>query len=448
MSNQQVSVIGGGLAGCECAWQLAQGGVKVTLYEMKPQKKTPAHHSHLLAELVCSNSFKAQGLTSAVGLLKEELKRGGSLLMDCAESCQVAAGGALAVNREDFSALVTEKITAHPHITLVAEELTQIPEEGQVVIATGPLTSESLAASIQAQFPDLDPLHFYDAAAPIIAQDSLDMTKAFLASRYDKGTADYINCPMEEEEYLRFWEALTTAEEAEVHGFEDKRVFEGCMPIEVAARRGVQTLCYGILKPVGLVNPHTGKEAYAVLQLRKENQDGTMYNLVGCQTHLKFGEQKRVFGLIPGLEQAEFLRYGVMHRNTFLQSPQILNRYFQVKDQPRLMFAGQITGVEGYVPSIASGWLVAQELLRRLEGQPPLDLPRESAIGALSHRICDGSVKNFQPMELNFGLLPPLGHRVKGKKNKNAAIAWRGLVAFCQAMGLPVPVAEPEKETL
>lgn len=431
-----VTVIGAGLAGCECAWQLAEAGIPVTLYEMKPTKKTPAHHSNALAELVCSNSMKALGLESAVGLLKEELRLGGSLLIQCALDTQVPAGGALAVDRDDFSAKVEQSIKNHENITLISEELTEIPKEGQVVIATGPLTSDDLAKSIQALFPEQESLHFFDAAAPIVSFESIDMNKAFYASRYDKGTPDYINCPMEEEEYTRFWQALCTAEQADVHGFEDKRVFEGCMPVEVAARRGEKTLCFGIMKPVGLKNPHSGREAHAVLQLRKENNEGTMYNLVGCQTHLKFGEQKRVFGMIPGLENAEFLRYGVMHRNTFIQSPKLLNRYFQVVAEPRLMFAGQITGVEGYVPSIASGWLVGQELSRRILGKAPLDLPRESATGALSHRVCDGSVSNFQPMEMNFGLLPPLGYRIKGKKNKNAAIARRGLKAFCLAVGI------------
>ena len=394
---------------------------------MKPRKMTPAHHSPDFAELVCSNSLRSDQLENAVGLLKEELRRCGSLIMACADGHRVEAGGALAVDRTAFSAAITEKLRSHPNITVVEGEVTEIPRSGNVIFATGPLTSEALSAEIARLFPDSRYLNFFDAAAPLVTFDSVDMDSAWFASRYDRGTPDYINCPLTREEYDLFWQELTQAQEAEVHGFEDAGVFEGCMPVEVMARRGRDTLCYGPLKPVGLKDPRTGKEPYAVVQLRKDNAQGTIYNMVGFQTHLKWGEQKRVFSLIPALKNAEYVRYGVMHRNTFLDSPRLLDRYYRVRGQERLMFAGQITGVEGYVESTASGCLAAVELARRLEGKPPVDFPRETAIGALALYISDESVVNFQPMNINFGLIPPLDHRVKGKRNKNAEISKRAL---------------------
>ena len=424
---EPVIVIGAGLAGCEAAWQLARRGVPVDLREMKPAKMTPAHHSGDFAELVCSNSLRGAGLENAVGLLKEELRRCGSLILSCADAHRVEAGGALAVDRFGFSGAVTEQVKGHPLITVTEGEVTSLPEAGNVIVASGPLTSDALAEHIQALFPDSRPLNFFDAAAPLVTFESVDMDSAFFASRYDKGTPDYINCPLTQEEYEAFWTELCAAREAEVHGFEDKNVFEGCMPVEVMARRGRDTLCYGPLKPVGLKDPKTGKEPYAVVQLRKDNAQGTIYNMVGFQTHLKWGEQKRVFSLIPALKNAEYVRYGVMHRNTFLDSPRLLDRYYRVRGQERLMFAGQITGVEGYVESTASGCLAAVELAHRLEGKPPVDFPRETAIGALALYISDESVVNFQPMNINFGLIPPLDHRVKGKRNKNAEISKRAL---------------------
>ena len=424
---EPVIVIGAGLAGSEAAWQLARRGIPVELREMKPQKMTPAHHSPYFGELVCSNSLRSDQLENAVGLLKEELRRCGSLIMACADGHRVEAGGALAVDRYAFSAAITEKLRSHPNITVVEGEVTEIPRSGNVIFATGPLTSEALSAEIARLFPDSRYLNFFDAAAPLVTFDSVDMDSAWFASRYDRGTPDYINCPLTREEYDLFWQELTQAQEAEVHGFEDAGVFEGCMPVEVMARRGRDTLCYGPLKPVGLKDPRTGKEPFAVVQLRKDNAQGTIYNMVGFQTHLKWGEQKRVFSLIPALKNAEYVRYGVMHRNTFLDSPRLLDRYYRVRGQERLMFAGQITGVEGYVESTASGCLAAVELARRLEGKPPVDFPRETAIGALALYISDESVVNFQPMNINFGLIPPLDHRVKGKRNKNAEISKRAL---------------------
>ena len=424
---EQVTVIGAGLAGCEAAWQLAQAGVPVRLLEMKPHKKSPAHHSDDFAELVCSNSLRSDQLENAVGLLKEELRRAGSLILSCADAHRVEAGGALAVDRMGFSGAVTERIRQHPLITVEEGEVTELPKEGEVVVATGPLTSDALFAAIQAKFPEQDSLHFFDAAAPLVIFESVDMGSAWFASRYDKGTADYVNCPLSEEEYQAFWEALTTAEEAEVHGFEDKNVFEGCMPVEVMARRGFDTLRYGPLKPKGLPDPKTGREPYAVVQLRRDNADGTIYNLVGFQTHLKWPEQKRVFSMIPALKDAQFVRYGVMHRNTYLDAPHLLDRYYRLKREPRITFAGQITGVEGYVESTASGWLAGTELARRLLGKQPLDLPQETAIGALALYVSHGSVGEFQPMNINFGIIPPLDHRVKGKRNKNAALSQRAL---------------------
>ena len=429
---EPVIVIGAGLAGSEAAWQLAQRGIPVRLLEMKPKKMSPAHHSASFGELVCSNSLRSDQLENAVGLLKEELRRCGSLIMACADEHRVEAGGALAVDREAFSAAITDKIRSHPNITVEEGEVTQIPEEGQVIIATGPLTSDALSESIAKLFPESKYLNFFDAAAPLVTFESIDMDSAFFASRYDRGTPDYINCPMTEEEYEAFWQELIHAQEAEVHGFEDSGVFEGCMPVEVMARRGRDTLCYGPLKPVGLRDPKTGKEPFAVVQLRKDNAQGSIYNIVGFQTHLRWPEQRRVFSMIPALKNAEYVRYGVMHRNTFLDSPRLLDRYYRVRGNERLMFAGQITGVEGYVESTASGCLAAMELAHRLEGKEPVNFPRETAMGAMALYISDGSVVDFQPMNVNFGLIPPLGYRVKGKRNKNAEISKRALEALGQ----------------
>ena len=421
-----VTVIGAGLAGSECAWQLAQRGVAVTLREMKPEKKTPAHVTDYFAELCCSNSLRGAGLENAVGLLKEELRRLNSLIMRCADATAVPAGGALAVDRDGFARMVTETIFSHPNITMIPGEVTSIPE-GDVVIASGPLTSDPLAEAIAEKLGGGTTLNFFDAAARLVACDCVDMDSAYFASRYDKGTPDYINCPMTKEEYQAFWQALIAAEEAEVHGFEDKSVFEGCMPVEVMARRGEDTLRFGPLKPRGLIDPKTGKEPYAVVQLRRDNADGSIYNLVGFQTHLKWPEQRRVFTMIPALRNAQFLRYGVMHRNTYLDSPRLLDRYYRLKAEPRIAFAGQMTGVEGYVESCASGFLAGVELARRLNGQTPIDFPAETAIGALGLYVSNGSVGDFQPMNINFGIIPPLDHRVKGKRNKNAELSQRSL---------------------
>ncbi len=426
---QEVKVIGAGLAGCEAAWQLAERGVHVTLMEMKPQKMTPAHHSADFAELVCSNSLRGDRLENAVGLLKEELRRLGSLILQCAEANRVEAGGALAVDRYGFSGMVTEKIRSHPNITVAEGEVTEIPEP-PVIIATGPLTSDAMSDAIRAYFGGADYLSFFDAAAPLVSFDSIDMSRAWFASRYDRGEADYVNCAMERDEYAAFVEALTTAEEAEVHGVEDSKVYEGCMTEEVMARRGFDTLRYGPLKPVGLKDPKTGREPYAVVQLRKDNAEGSVYNLVGFQTHLKFPEQKRVFSMIPALHDAEFVRYGVMHRNTFLCSPKLLDRYYADRRAPLVAFAGQMTGVEGYVESTASGYLAGVSMAAKVLGGPLPDFPRETAIGALAAYISDESVVNFQPMNVNFGIMPALGYRVKGKANKNLAIANRSLAVI------------------
>ena len=428
-----VTVIGAGLAGSECAWQLAQRGVAVTLREMKPEKRTPAHVTDYFAELCCSNSLRGAGLENAVGLLKEELRRLHSLIMRCADATAVPAGGALAVDREGFARKVTEAVLSHPNITMIPGEVTSIPE-GDVVIASGPLTSDPLADAIAARLGGGNTLNFFDAAAPLVSYDSVDMNSAYFASRYDKGTPDYINCPMTREEYLAFWQALTTAQEAEVHGFEDKNVFEGYMPVEVMARRGEDTLRFGPLKPRGLIDPRTGKEPYAVVQLRRDNADGSIYNLVGFQTHLKWPEQRRVFTMIPALRDAQFLRYGVMHRNTYLDSPRLLDRYYRLKSDPRIVFAGQMTGVEGYVESCASGFLAGVELARRLNGQAPVDFPAETAVGALGLYVSNGSVGDFQPMNINFGIIPPLDHRVKGKRNKNAELSRRSLDILSQTI--------------
>ena len=422
---QPVKIIGAGLAGSEAAWQLAQRGIPVELHEMKPQKMTPAHHSPDFGELVCSNSLRSDQLENAVGLLKEELRRCGSLILACADEHRVEAGGALAVDRHGFSRAVTQRVKGHPLITVVEGEAAAIPE-GNVILASGPLTSDALAAAIQEKV-HAGYLSFFDAAAPLVTFESLDMDHAWFASRYDKGTADYVNCALDEEEYAAFWQALTTAQAAEVHGFEDQKVFEGCMPVEVMARRGVDTLRYGPLKPRGLKDPKTGKEPYAVVQLRKDNAQGSIYNLVGFQTHLKWPEQKRVFSMIPALRNAEFVRYGVMHRNTYLDSPRLLDRYYRLKADPRICFAGQITGVEGYVESTASGFVAAVELANRLQGKPPVDFPRETALGALALYVSDETVEEFQPMNVNFGIIPPLGYKVKGKRNKNAELSRRAL---------------------
>ena len=423
-----VKVIGAGLAGCEAAWQLAQRGVHVELYEMKPQKMSPAHHTADFAELVCSNSFRGDRLENAVGLLKEELRRCGSLIMTCAEATRVEAGGCLAVDRGGFAKLVTEKIRNHPNITVISQEVTEVPE-GPVIIATGPLTSDAMSDAIGAYF-GADYLHFFDAAAPLVTAESVDMNLAWWQSRYDRGTPDYVNCAMNKEEYEAFIKELVSAEEAEVHGFEDKNVFEGCMPVEVMARRGFDTLRYGPLKPVGLIDPNTGKEPYAVVQLRQDNAEGTVYNLVGFQTHLKFGEQKRVFSMIPALKNAEFVRYGVMHRNTFLKSPKLLDCYYADRRNPMVAFAGQMTGVEGYVESTASGFLAAVAMAAKVQGKELPVFPKTTAIGALGMYISDETVENFQPMNVNFSIIAPLEQRVRKKAEKNLAIANRSLAVI------------------
>ena len=429
---KKVTVLGAGLAGCECAWQLAKRGIEVRLFEMKPNKMTPAHSSEYFAELVCSNSLRSDELTNAVGLLKAEMRKMGSLIMESADSNRVAAGGALAVDREGFSRYITDKIKSCTNIELVSEEATDFPE-GELVVATGPLTSDALAEKLE-KLCNCTGLHFYDAVAPIVTLESVDMDSAFFASRYDKGTADYVNCPMNEEEYKAFVKELASAKEAPVHGFDDGGVFEGCMPVEVMARRGEETLRFGPLKPVGLRDPRTGKENYAVVQLRRDNADGTIYNLVGFQTHLTWGEQKRVFSMIPALKNAEFVRYGVMHRNTYLNSPQLLDRYYRLRSEPRISFAGQMTGVEGYVESAASGMLVGIETAARLLELEPVNFPQETAIGALGLYISGGSVGDFQPMNINFGIITPLGYRVKGKRNKNAEISARSLKIIDELM--------------
>ena len=424
-----VKVIGAGLAGSEAAWQLAQRGLAVELYEMKPEKMTPAHHSPDFAELVCSNSLRGDRLENAVGLLKEELRRCGSLILSCAEATRVEAGGCLAVDRTGFSAMVTEKIRSHPNIRVVPGEVTQVPG-GPVIIATGPLTSDALSDAIAGYFGQTEYLHCFDAAAPLVTAESVDMELAWRQSRYDRGNADYINCAMDKEQYEAFVRELVQAQEAEVHGFEDKNVFEGCMPVEVMARRGMDTLRYGPLKPVGLTDPKTGREPYAVVQLRQDNAAGSIFNLVGFQTHLKFGEQKRVFSMIPALQNAEFVRYGVMHRNTFLQSPRLLDRFYADRRNPLVAFAGQMTGVEGYVESTASGFLAAVAMAARLQGRDIPDFPRTTAIGALGRYISEESVVNFQPMNINFSIIDPLEKRIRKKAEKNLAIAQRSLAVI------------------
>lgn len=424
----QATVIGAGLAGSEAAWQLACRGIEVRLLEMKPRQKSPAHKMDTFAELVCSNSFRSGELTNAAGLLKEELRRLGSLIVACADATQVDAGGALAVDRQAFSHLVTQRLRQHPRVHIEEERVDAIPESGHVIVATGPLTEGPLAQNMMEWLGEEEALSFYDAAAPIVSGASLDMDKAYFVSRYGKGTGlDYINCPMDKEQYLAFWQELCQAEEAPVHGFEDKRVFEGCMPVEVMARRGEDTLRFGPLKPIGLPDPKTGKEPYAVVQLRRENSQGTMYNLVGFQTHLRFPEQKRVFSMIPGLEKAEFLRYGVMHRNSYLCSPRVLDGFYRAKKDPRVMFAGQMTGVEGYVESTASGFACGLNMARSMLGLPLLEFSTQTAIGALSRHISCYEGKNFQPMNINFGLIDGLDRRVKGKRERYMEISQRSL---------------------
>lgn len=432
----QARVIGAGLAGSEAAYQLAKRGIKVTLIEQKPLKYTPAHKSADFAELVCSNSLRADGLENAVGLLKHEMRALGSLIMECADENKVPAGGALAVDREAFAKSVTRRIEAEPNITLETRTVTRIENDIPTIIATGPLTDDELFLDIRKKV-GRESLHFFDAAAPIVEYDSIDMDTAYLASRYGRGTPDYINCPMTKEEYEAFYNELINAECAELHEFENSRVFEGCMPVEVMAKRGEQTLLFGPLKPVGLPDPRTDKIPYAVVQLRKDNREGTMYNIVGFQTHLKFPEQKRVFSMIPGLKDANFVRYGVMHRNTFIDSPRILDKFYRMREDKNIWFAGQITGVEGYVESASSGLSAGINLARVLLGEEPVDFTRDTAIGALSHYVSDESVENFQPMNVNFGIISPLGYRVKGKRDKNRAISERALkridelTAFC-----------------
>ncbi len=419
-----VKVIGAGLAGVEAAWQLANSGFEVSLCEMKPKKFSPAHHYKGFAELVCSNSLKAERTGSAAGMLKAEMRMFGSLTMEAAEATRVPAGGALAVNRELFSDYITEKINNHPNIKVISEEITEFPEEN-TVICTGPLTSDAFAETIKAKCGL--PMSFYDAAAPIVTAESIDMSKAFFATRYDKGDADYINCPMTREEYEAFYNQLVSAESVPLKAFENLKVYEGCMPVEVLAKRGIDSVRYGCMKPVGLTDPRTGRRPYAVVQLRKENNEGTLYNLVGFQTNLKFGEQKRVFSMITGLENAEFMRYGVMHRNTFLNSPQVLDNHFMLKNSNNIFFGGQITGVEGYSESAMSGIIAGFQLGRLLSGKEMLDLPRTTMTGALLNYISDPTVKDFQPMGANMGILPPLEKNIRDKQLKYSAIAERGL---------------------
>ncbi|MBR1796915.1 MAG: methylenetetrahydrofolate--tRNA-(uracil(54)-C(5))-methyltransferase (FADH(2)-oxidizing) TrmFO [Clostridiales bacterium] len=426
----KITVIGAGLAGCEAANLIASFGIDVDLYEMKPVRRSPAHRSDLYAELVCSNSLRAASITNAVGLLKEELRRLASLVMESADKASVPAGGALAVDREEFSGYITSKIRNNPHIRILTEEVNEVPREGTVIVATGPLTDGRLYDDIMTLTGNKD-LHFFDAAAPIVSSDSINMDKAFRQSRYGKGGNDYINCPMNEEEYKAFYQALIEAEKAEVHGFDKINVFEGCMPIEVMASRGEDTMRFGPLKPVGLIDPKTGREPYACLQLRQDDRASTMYNLVGFQTRLKFGEQKRVFGMIPGLENAEYLRYGVMHRNTYINSPKLLNKDYSMREYPDIYFAGQITGVEGYIESAASGFLAGLNAAMKLKGlSSEVELNSETVIGAMAAYVSDSAVTKFVPMNANFGIVAPMPGRFKGKtakQDKNTAIAERSL---------------------
>lgn len=426
----KITVIGAGLAGCEAAHKLSSLGFSVRLCEMKPEKRTPAQKSDGFAELVCSNSLKAMRLESAAGLLKEEMRRLGSVTMEAAEKTAVAAGGALAVDRELFSQYVTEKIKSDPNIEVVTGEVTELPDEEIVIVATGPLTSDALAESLRKKFGGT--LSFFDAVAPIVAADSIDMDRVFMGARYDRGEADYINCPMERDEYDAFYDALVSAERAPLHDFDvaDPKVYEGCMPVEIMAGRGRDTLRYGPLRPVGLIDPHTGRRPWANIQLRKENAAGTMYNIVGFQTNLKFGEQKRVFSMIPGLEHAEFVRYGVMHRDTFMDSPRLLTKALSLKSEPRIFFAGQFTGVEGYTESAATGILAGINAARFAKDEEPLVLPPETMLGALISYITDESVGNFQPMGANMGILPPLEKKIRHKDERYAALAQRAIAGL------------------
>lgn len=425
---KKVIIVGVGMAGSEAAWQVAQRGIKVDLYEMRPEKSTPAHKTEKFAELVCSNSLRGAGLENAVGLLKEEMRQLNSIIMESADINRVPAGGALAVDREGFSQYITDKVKNHPNVTVINKEIETIPQEDDAItiIASGPLTSEVLAKSI-GELTGQDYFYFYDAAAPLISKESIDMSKAYRASRYGKGTADYINCPMDKEEYEKFWQELTTAELAPIKEFEKAKFFEGCMPVEEMARRGIDTLLYGPLKPVGLEDPKTGKRPYAVVQLRQDNAADSLYNIVGFQTHLKWPEQKRVFGLIPGLENAEFVRYGVMHRNTFINSPELLRPTLQYKDRDDLLFAGQMTGVEGYIESAASGLVAGVNAAYLAKGENPVIFPEQTAHGSMCKYITSAVAKHFQPMNANFGLMPPLEERIRDKKLKKQKIAERAL---------------------
>ena len=431
-NSKTINVYGAGLAGCEAAWQAAKRGVRVRLYEMKPEKYTPAHHSQGYAELVCSNSLRSDSLANGVGLLKEELRRLGSLIMEAADATRVPAGSALAVDRNKFSDYITEKIKNHPDIEVINTEVTRVPDDEITVIATGPLTSDAMAEYISEEL-GLKGLHFFDAAAPIVDAESINMDVAFFASRYDKGDADYINCPMTREQYDAFYTALITAEEAKLKEFDADsqkkiKVFEGCMPVEEMAKRGRDTLLFGPLKPVGLVDKRTGAESYAVVQLRKENAEGTMYNLVGFQTHLTFPEQRRVFRMIPGLENAEFLRYGVMHRNTYLNSPEYLDAAYAMRDRQEIFFAGQMTGVEGYIESAGSGFMAGLNAARMAAGEKKIIFPSTTMLGAMAKYVSEGGVSEFKPMNANFGVVEPLGYRVKGGKAvKNEALSARSL---------------------
>lgn len=425
---KKVIIVGAGMAGSEAAWQVAQRGIKVDLYEMRPEKSTPAHKTEKFAELVCSNSLRGAGLENAVGLLKEEMRQLNSIIMESADINRVPAGGALAVDREGFSQYITDKVKNHPNVTVINKEIETIPQEDDAItiIASGPLTSEVLAKSI-GELTGQDYFYFYDAAAPLISKESIDMSKAYRASRYGKGTADYINCPMDKEEYEKFWQELTTAELAPIKEFEKAKFFEGCMPVEEMARRGIDTLLYGPLKPVGLEDPKTGKRPYAVVQLRQDNAADSLYNIVGFQTHLKWPEQKRVFGLIPGLENAEFVRYGVMHRNTFINSPELLRPTLQYKDRDDLLFAGQMTGVEGYIESAASGLVAGVNAAYLAKGENPVIFPEQTAHGSMCKYITSAVAKHFQPMNANFGLMPPLEERIRDKKLKKQKNAERAL---------------------
>lgn len=425
---KKINIIGAGLAGSEAAWQAAEAGVAVNLYEMRPKKTTEAHHTNNFAELVCTNSLRGNNLTNAVGVLKEEMRRLNSVIISSADQTAVPAGGALAVDRDDFSELVTKRVKEHPLVTVIEEEITEIPE-GITVIATGPLTSEPLSKAIQA-FNGSEGFYFYDAAAPIIDKSTIDMDKVYLKSRYDKGEAAYLNCPMNEEEFYAFREALVNAEVAPLKEFEKEKFFEGCMPIEVMASRGPKTMLFGPMKPVGLEDPKTGKRPYAVIQLRQDNAAASLYNIVGFQTHLKWGEQKRVFRMIPGLEQAEFVRYGVMHRNSFMNSPELLQQTYQSRKRDDLFFAGQMTGVEGYVESAASGLVAGINAAKLAKGEEPIIFPQETTIGSMAYYITHAEGKHFQPMNANFGLLPELPERIKDKKSRYEALANRALTAL------------------